>query len=133
LVGACVAQRPLDKPDLVAVQIEPGYCQIDESVPGMKRLIVTITNQGAPISASRPLITTRVVFSARQIFPGASSSSDVPSGWWWPLGLQYQQTFEIPSVAFEPDLLFTITVDYTNVIDEGSGEANNTVAGSCAG
>lgn len=132
LAGACVAQQPPDKPDLIPVRTSPGYCEIDESVPGVRRLIVTTTNQGAPIPASRPLITTRIVFSARQIFRGLSLSGDIPSGWWFPTGLQYQQTFDIPAEAFEPDLFFTITVDSNNVIDE-SNELNNTVSGVCAG
>ena len=129
LATACTPQGTTERPDLLPKMTAPRFCALD---PSGEHLVVTITNQGAPIPGGRPPIATRVVFPARQIFQGAGVSIDIPPGFMWTRGLDYQHIIDIPKNAFEPDLLFTISADYTDVIDEGPNEWNNTVTGVCA-
>jgi hypothetical protein len=129
LAVACAPQGTIERPDLLPKMTAERFCSLD---PSGERLIVTITNQGAPIPGKRPPIATRVVFPARQIFQGGSVSLDIPPGFLWSRNSDYQHIIDIPKNAFEPDLLFTITADYTDVIDEGPNEDNNTATGVCA-
>src|SRR5450631_2441860 len=132
LAAACTPQGTIERPDLLPKMTAPRFCSLD-TAGGIKRLVVTITNQGAPIPGGRPPIATRVVFPARQKFQGASVSLDIPPGFTWSRDSDYRHVIEIPANAFEPDLIFTITADYGDVIDEGPNEWNNTITGACSG
>ncbi len=130
LVIACTQQQTIERPDLLPKMTAPQFCSLD-TTGGIKRLVVTITNQGAHIPRGRPPIRTRVVFPARQAFQGASVTLVIPPGFSWSRDLDYRHIIDIPRDAFEPDLI-SITADYGDVIDE-SNEDNNTTTGVCVG
>jgi len=133
LAAACTPPPP-NLPDLYVRQTAPGYCRIDETA-GTKRLLVTVSNQGAAFEAPSPEIVIKVVFpphDGQSGYPGSSQTNSVPSGFTFAQGLDYEQSFDIPPEAFRPDLIFMITVDETDVTNE-LNETNNTVSGVCAG
>ena len=135
LLAASCTPPPPTMPDLFAQRTAPGYCRIDESA-GRKRLLVTVSNRGAPFETpSNPEINIKVVFPPHDGqfgYPGSSQTNSVPSGFTFSQGLNYELFFDIPLEAFRPDLIFTITVDDANAVNE-SDETNNTVSGVCAG
>lgn len=133
-IAAGCTPSPPNLPDLIVRQTAPAYCRVDEST-GTKRLLVTVTNQGAPFETPTPEIVIKVVFPPRDGqfgYPGSSQTHSIPSGVTFAQTLDYEHFFDIPPEAFRPDLLFAITVDDTNVVNE-STETNNTVSGVCVG
>ena len=133
LAVSCTPPPP-DLPDLIVRLTAPAYCRIDESA-GTKRLLVTVSNQGASFQTLSPEIGIKVVFPPRDGqfgYPGSSQSNSIPSGFTFAPSLDYEHFFDIPPEAFRPDLIFTITVDDTNLISE-SNETNNIVSGVCVG
>ena len=119
------------KPDLAAVRLpdlgtDPiGYCNLDSG----GRLIGTVTNQGA---VDAPASLARVTFTALNtadiVIERATPALAVGSSG----ELDPIDPADFAASCYNPDCHFTITLDYTNVVQEAN-EQNNTAEGYCIG
>jgi hypothetical protein len=126
LTGCAPAGEPFGPPDLVPVPkifsfnpIIVNFCHLDAD----GNLIVTVRNQGG---AMAPASVTRVDFGSLgpvDLNVGELAATDVVN-----------LTASIPDACFQADCGFTITVDFTNQVDETTpNEGNNTGTGTCIG
>jgi hypothetical protein len=127
--GLMIACRRPDLPDVIPLQTVSGYCDIVPSASGSRLLRIVMKNQGSGFIGQA--LITRITFPARQTFAGQVVDRDVPAGSLGPGG-QYEHLIPLPAGGFDPDLVFTITVDAANAVPE-SDENNNSVDGVCVG
>ena len=117
-------QTPM--PDLVPVAAFPEmvfpYCDRDE-----QGLYVSVKNQG---TATAPSFTTEVEFKWTQ--PADSETVSVETSALSAGDTRRIGPFPIPSLCWDPDCGFTITIDPDNNVSESS-ETNNSVDGGCLG
>lgn len=106
----------------------PDYCRIDVS---SGQLIVGINNQGTGAAGSS---VTRVAFTVPVGTAGGTvdgATPGIPAG-----GPSVDVRYTIPSVCFQPDCFFTITVNADSAVTEGPQPAasqNNGASGTCFG
>jgi hypothetical protein len=128
LVGAMVfsgcENNNNEKADLVPVQKDLQFCSRSSG-----QLVVYVKNQGdgdaldSTVTAVTFSVYTNGNFTDAIVTENASAIM---------AGQTIEQYFDIPSNCFVSDCSFTITVDYSDAIDE-SNEANNTADGTCLG
>jgi CARDB protein len=109
---------PIAKPNLVPVQVNPGFGFCTGS---NGNLLVRIKNTG---SVTAPASNTMVNFGSVRDHRGATPSL-AP-------GATFDLLFPIPSGCFKPDCGFSIVADETFKVNESS-ESDNTAFGACVG
>ena len=115
-------------PDLVPVENRPQYCELSSRGSASRTLLTFVKNQGDKAAQESILrveydgITFTDTRTVPVLGPGISEMSlDTAI-----------EVIHIPDEAWNNDLVFTITVDFEDVVNE-SNEDNNVVHGKCIG
>jgi hypothetical protein len=122
VISSKCAPNPARSFDLLPIQKAAAFCNTDKA---RKKLIVTVKNQG---TVDSPPTSTRVEFSRKQMFAGATVVNPTPSV---TAGQSVDVEFDIPSGCFEPDCGFKITVNSNNANETNT--ENNSATGNCVG